>query len=240
MAILKVRDDDGNVYDIPAIVGPKGDKGDPGPKGPQGEKGETGTGLRVLGYYASAAALESAVANPEAGDAYGVGTAEPYDIYIYSPSSGWVNNGPLQGAKGDTGPQGPKGDTGDTGPQGPQGDTGPQGEAGRGVSSMTYDSGTNLWTVTYTDGTSESVAGPSIPQLSDSVSSASTATAATSSAVKSAYDLASAAMPKSGGTFAGAVYALSGAGTAAQLRNTALVSAETDPTVNGQINWTYE
>ena len=36
--------------------------------------------------------------------AYGVGTAEPYDIYIYdSVSKSWKNNGPLQGAKGDTG-----------------------------------------------------------------------------------------------------------------------------------------
>lgn len=262
--------------------GPQGIKGDTGPRGPQGEKGETGSGFRVLDYYGSAAALGAAVANPAAGDAYGVGTAAPYDIYIYSPSKGWVNNGPLQGAKGDTGPQGPKGDTGDTGPQGPQGDTGPQGAtgatgpkgdpftyadfteaqlaalkgekgekgdtgatgpqgtAGRGVSSMTCDSGTNLWTVTYTDGTSDSVTGPSIPALSSSVSSTSTATAATSSAVKQAYDLANAAMPKSGGTFTGAAYALSGAGTAAQLRNTALYAAETDPTVNGQINWTYE
>ncbi len=272
-------------------------RGAAGPQGPQGPKGDPGSGFRVLDYYGSAAALEAAVANPAAGDAYGVGTAEPYDIYIYSQSNGWVNNGPIQGAKGDTGPQGPKGDTGDTGPQGPKGDTGdtgpqgpkgdtgatgpqgatgatgpkgdpftyadfteaqlaalkgekgekgdtgetgPHGTAGRGVSSMTYDSGTKLWTVTYTDGTSDSVTGPSIPALSSSVSSTSTATAATSSAVKQAYDLANAAMPKSGGTFTGAAYALSGAGTAAQLRNTALYAAETDPTVNGQINWTYE
>ena len=87
----------------------------------------------MLDYYGTKAALEAAVTGPNPGDAYGVGTAEPYDIYIYSPSKGWVNNGPLQGAKGDTGPQGPKGDTGDTGPQGPKGDTGatgPQGEKG--------------------------------------------------------------------------------------------------------------
>lgn len=124
MAILRVRDEEGNVTEIPAIVGPQG------PQGPQGEKGETGAGFRVLDYFASVSELEAAVPSPSAGDAYGVGTAEPYDIYIYSPSSGWVNNGPLQGAKGDTGPQGPKGDTGDTGPQGPQGETGLQGPKG--------------------------------------------------------------------------------------------------------------
>ena len=30
MAILRVRDDDGNIFEIPAIKGDKGDKGDPG------------------------------------------------------------------------------------------------------------------------------------------------------------------------------------------------------------------
>lgn len=111
-------------------TGPQGPKGDTGATGPQGEKGETGSGFKVLDYYSTQAALEAAVTGPNPGDAYGVGTAEPYDIYIYSPTKGWVNNGPLQGAKGDTGPQGPKGDTGDTGAQGPKGDTGATGATG--------------------------------------------------------------------------------------------------------------
>lgn len=129
-------------------AGPQGPQGDPGttgpqgpegPQGPQGPQGETGKGLTVLDYYDSLEALQAAVQSPAAGDAYGVGAAEPYDIYIYSPSRGWVNNGPLQGAKGDAGPegpkgdpgeQGPKGDTGPEGPQGPQGDPGPQGPKG--------------------------------------------------------------------------------------------------------------
>ena len=42
-------------------------------------------------------------------------------------------------------------------------------------------------------------------KLSNSTSSNSTAVAATSSAVKSAYDLANAALPKSGGTMTGAL-----------------------------------
>ena len=74
--------------------------------GPQGPQGETGSGFKVLDYYATLDALEAAVPSPEPGDAYGVGTGEPYDIYIYGKSSGWVNNGPLQGAKGDTGQDG--------------------------------------------------------------------------------------------------------------------------------------
>lgn len=96
-----------------------------GPQGAQGAKGDTGEGFAVLGYYASLSALQAGVSNPSAGDAYGVGAGEPYDIYIWDGvNSKWVNNGPLQGAKGEQGPTGPKGDTGakgDTGPQGPQG-----------------------------------------------------------------------------------------------------------------------
>ena len=83
------------------------------------------------------------------------------------------------------------------------------------VKSMTYDSGTNKWTITYTDGTTSTVDGPAIPDMS-------------------AY------MPKAGGTFTGAIYAMNGTGTAAQLRNTALVPSETYPTVDGQINWLCE
>ena len=124
-------------------AGPKGDAGERGPQGPKGDpgqdgapgkdgaqglKGDTGSGFAVLGYFATQAALEAAITLPYAGDAYGIGSAQPYDIYIWDGiNSVWVNNGPLQGAKGDTGPQGPQGETG---PQGPQGETGPAGPAG--------------------------------------------------------------------------------------------------------------
>lgn len=122
-------------------AGPKGDAGERGPQGPkgdpgqdgapgkdgadgkdgaQGPKGDTGSGFAVLGYFATQAALEAAIALPYAGDAYGIGSAQPYDIYIWDGiNSVWVNNGPLQGAKGDTGPQGPQGETGPAGPAGP-------------------------------------------------------------------------------------------------------------------------
>lgn len=69
----------------------------------KGPKGDTGAGFIVKDYYNSESALKAAITNPSAGDAYGVGTAEPYDIYIYSPTKGWVNNGALQGAKGESG-----------------------------------------------------------------------------------------------------------------------------------------
>lgn len=107
--------------------GPQGETGSQGPTGPQGPKGDTGSGFKVLGYYATAAALDAAQkATAQAGDAYGVGTAEPYDIYVFDGVTGeFVDNGPLQGAKGDTGETGPQG------PQGPQGETGPAGADGK-------------------------------------------------------------------------------------------------------------
>ena len=143
---------DGSTADLGSVRGEQGEPGQPGPAGPQGAvgpagpkgdpgaQGETGRGFAVLGYYATAAALAAAVQTPAAGDAYGVGAEAPYDIYIFDGvTNAWINNGVLQGAKGEkgdkgeTGPQGPTGPQGETGPQGktgPQGETGLQGETG--------------------------------------------------------------------------------------------------------------
>jgi hypothetical protein len=121
----------------PGQTGPQGETGQTGPAGPQGPKGDTGSGFVVKGYYGSVSALQTSVQDPAAGDAYGVGATAPYDIYIYDGVTGaWINNGPLQGAKGekgDKGDPGAKGEPGETGPQGPtgpQGETGPQGPTG--------------------------------------------------------------------------------------------------------------
>ena len=114
----------------------------------QGVQGEPGKGLTISGYYATAQALAAAVTNPEAGDAYGVGAAEPYDIYIYDGvTSAWVNNGPLQGAKGE------KGDKGDTGAQGEPGKDGRPGAAGApGADGITPTIGANgNWFLGSTD-----------------------------------------------------------------------------------------
>ena len=131
-------------------TGPKGETGPRGPQGLQGVQGEPGKGLTISGYYATAQALADAVTNPTAGDAYGVGTAEPYDIYIYDGvTSAWVNNGPLQGAKGE---KGDKGDKGDTGAQGEPGKDGRPGAAGApGATGTTFTpsvsaDGTLSWT----------------------------------------------------------------------------------------------
>lgn len=134
---------------IQGETGPQGPIGETGPQGPvgpkgeqgvKGDKGDTGSGFKVLGYFSTQEELGSTIVSPQAGDAYGVGTGTPYDIYIYDAiNSVWKNNGPLQGAqgpkgdKGDTGPQGPQGERGDIGPQGLQGiqgDPGPQGPTG--------------------------------------------------------------------------------------------------------------
>ena len=56
---------------------------------------------------------------PAAGEAYGIGTSEPYDIYIWDGvNHKWVNNGVLQGA------QGIQGEPGVPGIQGPAGKDG--------------------------------------------------------------------------------------------------------------------
>jgi len=94
-----------------------------------GAPGAAGKDFTVLGYYPSLAALTAAVPSPSVGAAYGVGTEAPYDIYVWDAVNGqWVNNGPIQGAKGD------KGDKGDPGAQGPQGEKGEDGAAGTVVS----------------------------------------------------------------------------------------------------------
>lgn len=119
---------------IPGETGPQGERGPQGPKGDKGDpgqKGETGSGFVVKGYYGTVSALQTSVKNPAVGDAYGVGASEPYDIYIYDGvTRTWINNGPLQGAKGDPGPQGEQGIQGQKGDPGKDGATGPAGKDG--------------------------------------------------------------------------------------------------------------
>lgn len=69
--------------------------------------GKDGKSFDIKGYYASVTALEAGVPKPAPGDAYCVGSTAPYDVYIYDGVSGeWINNGTIQGAKGDTGAAG--------------------------------------------------------------------------------------------------------------------------------------
>lgn len=64
-------------------------------------KAESVTGFRVIDYFDTYDHLMSAVPDPRPGDAYGVGTVSPYDVYVYGNTAGWVNIGPI--ATGDGG-----------------------------------------------------------------------------------------------------------------------------------------
>ncbi|MCD8271058.1 MAG: hypothetical protein LUD46_23340 [Parabacteroides sp.] len=70
-------------------------------RGPQGRPGKD---FQILGYYNTIADLRAAITSPEPGEAYGVGTAAPYPIYIWDAvSQDWVNNGAIQGPAGRSG-----------------------------------------------------------------------------------------------------------------------------------------
>ena len=78
---------DGNTYTSMSL------KGETGPQGPQGE---TGSGLQILDVYATLADLQSAHPTGQPGDAYQVGSAGNYTLYIWSSSqSSWVPAGSL-------------------------------------------------------------------------------------------------------------------------------------------------
>jgi hypothetical protein len=108
----------------PFIAGPTG------PTGATGATGPIGTGIRILGNYATSELLQSSQPTGTMGDAYAVGSF----LYVWSPqSSSWFNAGTfVAGPTGATGPQGPAGAAstvpGPTGPAGgPTGPTGPSG-----------------------------------------------------------------------------------------------------------------
>ena len=81
----------------------KGQKGDTGAAGKDGKKGDAGAAgkdgknFTILGYKDSLEQLQTDVPSPAQGDAYGVGTVEPYELYIYDTTKGWVANGTIGG-----------------------------------------------------------------------------------------------------------------------------------------------
>lgn len=85
----------------------------PGKKGDKGDPGEAGSSFVILGYFDTLDALKAAVLNPKAGDVYGVGTAPPYNIYIWDSVHGkWVGNGQPARPAGRAGHPRPRRETG--------------------------------------------------------------------------------------------------------------------------------
>jgi hypothetical protein len=106
-----------------APTGPTGPTGGAGPTGPTGVTGPAGSGIALLGSYATIELLEADNATGNPGDAYIVSP----NVYIWDDqNSAWVNSGPFVGPTGPIGATGPS-VTGPTGPTGPLGPTGPEG-----------------------------------------------------------------------------------------------------------------
>ena len=105
-----------------------------GPTGPTGPTGAQGTGVNILGSYASLGNLQSAHPTGATADAYLING----NLYVWTPNtSTWENVGTIQGPQGNTGSTGTLGSTGLTGNTGPtgadstvSGPTGPTGPTG--------------------------------------------------------------------------------------------------------------
>ena len=107
--------------------GQDGAAGPTGATGPTGPKGKDGTGVNILGSYASEEALREAHPTGNPGDAYLVNG----DLYVWSANENdWDNVGTIEGPQGDAGPAGSTGPTGPTGATGATGPTGPAGKDG--------------------------------------------------------------------------------------------------------------
>ena len=122
-------------------------------------------------------------------------------------------------------------------------------EVPKAISEITYSAETKAWTITYTDGSTKTIDVPSGTSLSDLTEDENHRTV--TDAEKAIWNNAmprdeamprAEAMPISGGTFTGVVKAgeTSQSPATSLLRNSRLVSVDTDPTVEGEINWTYQ
>lgn len=133
---------DNGLQGIPGLNGAPGLNGSIGPRGfqgaqgiagatgPKGESGENGTSFSITNIVDTFGDL--ATAGPSyLGQAWQ--TEDTLDVYLClfdGTNYQWVNQGTIQGPKGDTGTQGIQGIQGIQGPQGGQGDQGIQGIQG--------------------------------------------------------------------------------------------------------------
>ena len=87
---------DGQTYTSDSLRGPQGEQGIQGIQGPAGPQGEPGSGLEILDVYPTLQDLQTAHPTGSPGDAYQVGTAPSYTLYIWSASqSAWVPAGTI-------------------------------------------------------------------------------------------------------------------------------------------------
>ena len=146
-------DDEEVSSSVPTVQGSQGEQG------PQGETGKSAYQIWLELGNAGTEADFIAWLKGEKGDTGATGAQGPQGEKGDTGATG--AQGP-QGEKGDTGatgaqgPQGEKGDTGATGPQGEKGDTG---ATGVGIQSIAINDNGDF-VVTYTDGTTQTVAAP--------------------------------------------------------------------------------
>lgn len=90
---------DGSTYTSESLRGAQGEQGIQGLQGPAGPQGEPGSGLEILDVYATLQDLQTAHPTGSPGDAYQVGTAPSFTLYIWSASqSAWVSAGTIGSA----------------------------------------------------------------------------------------------------------------------------------------------
>lgn len=99
MAVMKIKDVNGNFIDIKTIQGPQG------PEGPRGPRGETGTGISIKGSYASETLFKEEHPTGVEGEAYIV----EGNLFIWDNET-WNNVGAIVGPEGPEGPRGPQGE----------------------------------------------------------------------------------------------------------------------------------
>ena len=164
---------------LASLKGERGEKGDPGEAGRdgvsathewngtvltvttasgttsanlKGEPGKDGTGVTILGSYATEEALKAAHPTGNAGDSYLVGGS----LYVWSETeAAWDNVGNIQGPRGEQGVQGIQG------VPGRDGAAGKDGAAGRDGVSVTHEwDGTTLTVTSASGTTSADLKGP--------------------------------------------------------------------------------
>lgn len=140
-AILRVRDENGNVHDIPAIVGPPGPQGPPGPAG-------SGTGDMVATMYDPQGKRTDIFkyVDDKTKDIDVDVTADEVTFADGETFQQKYDSGDLTGPQGPAGPAGKDGQPGAAGPAGADGQPGAAGKDAtiNGVNALTLTTGTGL------------------------------------------------------------------------------------------------